>query len=241
MSIDTELIVQILMRSPQGLTPFEILDHLINEPQYQGFTKSSIFSKLLPKLNELRDLQTLVHVSPRWLLIESTEDVCEPDVLVESSSQSDCLDNSEPFQDLEPSIDESTQFNEERTILSEIKLLPKLVEVESISSLVRDNSTQVKNSNDETLSENILFLPFDSPIEILKLSRKSYNCLINRSNIKTVGELQELSDAELMDIRDFGQKSLDEVKIALSKFQLMICYFRFVQSHHYPYVNLLGT
>ena len=96
MSIDTELIVQILKRSPQGLTPFEILDHLINEPQYQGFSKPSIFSKLLPKLNELRDSQTLVHVSPRWLLIESTEDaedVCEPDVLVESSSQFDCIDN----------------------------------------------------------------------------------------------------------------------------------------------------
>ena len=47
MSIDTELIVQILKRSPQGLTPFEILDHLINEPQYQGFSKPSIFSKRL--------------------------------------------------------------------------------------------------------------------------------------------------------------------------------------------------
>ena len=45
--------------------------------------------------------------------------------------------------------------------------------------------------------------------------------MINRSNIKTVGELQELSDAELMDIRDFGQKSLDEVKIALSKIKLI--------------------
>ena len=41
MSIDTELIVQILKRSPQGLTPFEILDHLINEQSTIIFHKDS--------------------------------------------------------------------------------------------------------------------------------------------------------------------------------------------------------
>lgn len=185
MSIDTELIVQILKRSPQGLTPFEILDHLINEPQYQGFSKPSIFSKLLPKLNELRDSQTLVHVSPRWLLIESTEDVCEPDVLVESSSQSDCLDNPEPSQDLELSIDESMQFN----------------------------------SANQTLSDDVLVVFSDWPIEVLKLSVRTYNCL-KIKNINTIRELQNYSDIDLMNIRNFGQKSLDELKMVLSKVEI---------------------
>jgi DNA-directed RNA polymerase alpha subunit len=280
MSIDTELIVQILKRSSQGLTPFEILDHLINEPQYQGFSKPSIFSKLLPKLNELRDLQTLVQVSPRWLLIESTEDVCKSDVLVESLSQSDCPDKLEPFQNLEPSIDELTQFNEAdqtlsddafvvfsdspievlklsvrtynclkrknintitelqnysdidlmnikdfgqksldevRTALSKINGYPQLIETELNSFLVKKNLKQLDLSNEETLSDDFLVISLNSPIEVLKLSAKTYRCLKYLSDIKTVGDLQELSDTELMNIRNFGQKSLDEVKLVLSK------------------------
>lgn len=189
MSIDTELIVQILKRSPQGLTPFEILDHLINEPQYQGFSKPSIFSKLLPKLNELRDLQTLVHVSPRWLLMESTDDICEPDVLVEPS-QSDCLDNPEKSKHIHITVDELQH-----------------------SSLDTDKSIHLN------LSDDFLVLPYDAPIEVLELSVRAYNSLV-RSNIDTVAQLQDWSDFDLMNIRNFGQNSLDEVKTVLSKIKL---------------------
>jgi len=48
-------------------------------------------------------------------------------------------------------------------------------------------------------------------IEELNLSVRSYNCL-KREGINTVGELVQKSEAELMDIRNFGQKSIDEVK-----------------------------
>src|SRR3978361_1885125 len=45
----------------------------------------------------------------------------------------------------------------------------------------------------------------------LDLPVRSYNCL-RREGINTVGELVARSEMDLMDIRNFGQKSIDEVK-----------------------------
>jgi DNA-directed RNA polymerase subunit alpha len=52
------------------------------------------------------------------------------------------------------------------------------------------------------------------PIEELDLTVRSYNCL-KREGIHTVGELVGRSEADLMDIRNFGAKSIDEVKAKL--------------------------
>ena len=52
------------------------------------------------------------------------------------------------------------------------------------------------------------------PIEDLDLTVRSYNCL-KREGIHTVGELLSRSEADLMDIRNFGSKSIDEVKAKL--------------------------
>ncbi|MGE5763245.1 MAG: DNA-directed RNA polymerase subunit alpha [Mycobacterium leprae] len=49
------------------------------------------------------------------------------------------------------------------------------------------------------------------PIEELNLTVRSYNCL-KREGIHTVGELVGRSEADLLDIRNFGAKSIDEVK-----------------------------
>jgi len=56
-------------------------------------------------------------------------------------------------------------------------------------------------------------------IEELNLSVRSYNCL-KREGINTVGDLRQKSEAELMDIRNFGQKSIDEVKGKLEELGL---------------------
>ncbi|NEE00225.1 DNA-directed RNA polymerase subunit alpha [Phytoactinopolyspora halotolerans] len=53
------------------------------------------------------------------------------------------------------------------------------------------------------------------PIEDLQLTVRSYNCL-KREGIHTVGELVARSEADLLDIRNFGQKSIDEVKAKLA-------------------------
>ncbi len=52
------------------------------------------------------------------------------------------------------------------------------------------------------------------PIEDLELTVRSYNCL-KREGIHTVGELVSRSEADLLDIRNFGAKSIDEVKAKL--------------------------
>ena len=56
---------------------------------------------------------------------------------------------------------------------------------------------------------------FSMPIEELDLTVRSYNCL-KREGIHTVGELVGRSEADLLDIRNFGSKSIDEVKIKLA-------------------------
>ncbi len=52
------------------------------------------------------------------------------------------------------------------------------------------------------------------PVEDLDLTVRSYNCL-KREGIHTVGELVSRSEADLLDIRNFGAKSIDEVKAKL--------------------------
>ena len=58
-----------------------------------------------------------------------------------------------------------------------------------------------------------------TPIEALDLTVRSYNCL-KREGIHTVGELITRSEADLMDIRNFGAKSIDEVKEKLASLGL---------------------
>ncbi len=57
------------------------------------------------------------------------------------------------------------------------------------------------------------------PIEDLDLTVRSYNCL-KREGIHTVGELVGRSEADLLDIRNFGAKSIDEVKAKLHEMGL---------------------
>jgi len=59
------------------------------------------------------------------------------------------------------------------------------------------------------------------PIEDLELTVRSYNCL-KREGIHTVGELLSRSEADLMDIRNFGSKSIDEVKAKLQSMGMQL-------------------
>ena len=59
------------------------------------------------------------------------------------------------------------------------------------------------------------------PVEDLQLTVRSYNCL-KREGIHTVGELVARSEADLLDIRNFGAKSIDEVKAKLVEMGLSL-------------------
>ncbi|MDP4014676.1 MAG: DNA-directed RNA polymerase subunit alpha [Candidatus Nanopelagicales bacterium] len=58
-------------------------------------------------------------------------------------------------------------------------------------------------------------------IDALALSVRSHNCL-KREGIATVGELILRSEADLLDIRNFGSKSIDEVKVRLYELGLSL-------------------
>jgi len=59
------------------------------------------------------------------------------------------------------------------------------------------------------------------PVEDLNLTVRSYNCL-KREGIHTVGELLSRSEQDLLDIRNFGSKSIDEVKAKLAEMALSL-------------------
>ena len=59
------------------------------------------------------------------------------------------------------------------------------------------------------------------PVEDLQLTVRSYNCL-KREGIHTVGELISRSEQDLLDIRNFGAKSIDEVKAKLAEMGLSL-------------------
>jgi DNA-directed RNA polymerase subunit alpha len=59
----------------------------------------------------------------------------------------------------------------------------------------------------------------DTPIEELDLSVRSYNCL-KRQGVNTIGQLTECSEQDLLNIRNFGAKSIEEVKDKLQQMSL---------------------
>jgi DNA-directed RNA polymerase subunit alpha len=52
-------------------------------------------------------------------------------------------------------------------------------------------------------------------VEELELSVRSYNCLKN-ANIQTIGDLVQRTEAEMLRTKNFGRKSLNEIKELLT-------------------------
>jgi DNA-directed RNA polymerase subunit alpha len=57
---------------------------------------------------------------------------------------------------------------------------------------------------------------WDVPVETLNLSVRSYNCL-KRAGISKVSELLDMTEDNIIKMRNFGRKSLDEIKQVLSE------------------------
>jgi DNA-directed RNA polymerase subunit alpha len=86
--------------------------------------------------------------------------------------------------------------------------------VQLFSDLAEAASVSVGPAEDEDQPSD-----YAITVEDLNLSVRSYNCL-KREGINTVGDLVQKSESELMDIRNFGQKSIDEVKAKLEELGL---------------------
>jgi DNA-directed RNA polymerase subunit alpha len=77
-------------------------------------------------------------------------------------------------------------------------------------SLFIDFSTEEKPVPTAPASE------WDVPVETLNLSVRSFNCL-KRAGISKVSELLDMTEDEIFKMRNFGKKSLDEIKQVLDE------------------------
>ncbi len=72
-----------------------------------------------------------------------------------------------------------------------------------------EEKPQIKNEN------------LNRSVEELELSVRSYNCLKN-ANIQTIGELVQKTEAEMLKTKNFGRKSLNEIKEILASMGLSL-------------------
>jgi len=86
-------------------------------------------------------------------------------------------------------------------------LFELLADLDDYDALELDEIVQAEASGQEHL---------DLPIEALDLSERPRNCL-RRAQIQTVGELVEKTEDDLLNITNFGQKSLEEVVAKLDE------------------------
>ncbi|MGE0200392.1 MAG: DNA-directed RNA polymerase subunit alpha [Candidatus Melainabacteria bacterium] len=109
------------------------------------------------------------------------------------------------------SIDVSTALSEAANLLIE-----HLVPVASLSgaptTFVSMAQTEERRVADDTDAPNI-------SIEDLELSVRAFNCL-KRANINSISELLQKSEHDLLNIKNFGKKSSDEVVERLRAFGL---------------------
>jgi DNA-directed RNA polymerase subunit alpha len=78
---------------------------------------------------------------------------------------------------------------------------------------------------------------YDMPIEELDLTVRAYNCL-KRSGITKVGQILTMSEEDLLAVRNFGEKSLNELKDSLKERGLLPTP---AQLEHFTESNLNGS
>ena len=97
------------------------------------------------------------------------------------------------------------------------------------SKLIKDHLTIFVNFEeeiavDETVTEterDAIVEHLNRSVDELELSVRSYNCLKN-ADIKTIGELVTKSEAEMLKTKNFGRKSLNEIKEILGTMGLSL-------------------
>jgi len=76
------------------------------------------------------------------------------------------------------------------------------INFEEVPEAVEEPSERIQSQLNEILNRSV---------EELELSVRSYNCLKN-ANIQTIGDLVQRTEAEMLRTKNFGRKSLNEIK-----------------------------
>jgi DNA-directed RNA polymerase subunit alpha len=101
--------------------------------------------------------------------------------------------------------------------------------VGTAAKLLRDHLTIFVNVEDEgaadeggiEIERDALAEHLNRSVDELELSVRSYNCLKN-ADIKTIGELIQKTEAEMLKTKNFGRKSLNEIKEILGNMGLSL-------------------
>lgn len=78
----------------------------------------------------------------------------------------------------------------------------------------KEEATQVSSAEDQELLERL-----SRSVNELELSVRAENCL-NNANIRVLGELVQKTESEMLKYRNFGKKSLEEIKVKLAALDL---------------------
>ena len=84
------------------------------------------------------------------------------------------------------------------------------INFEELPEAAEEPAERAMNQMNEVLNRSV---------EELELSVRSYNCLKN-ANIQTIGDLVQKTEAEMLRTKNFGRKSLNEIKEILSNLGL---------------------
>lgn len=109
------------------------------------------------------------------------------------------------------SVSPSNALRDSANILK--KSLAIFVQEEDEENQATNNNVTASNTN----SGDIL----EQPLSILELSTRASNAL-KRADIKTIGELMELSDKKINSFKNFGDKSMEEIKTKLAAIGLSL-------------------
>jgi DNA-directed RNA polymerase subunit alpha len=109
------------------------------------------------------------------------------------------------------SIDVSSALSQAANLL--IEHLVPIASLSGIPTVVSQSQTEAE-PKEEVQTPNIT-------IEDLELSVRAFNCL-KRANINTIAELLTKSESDLLNIKNFGKKSSDEVIERLQAFSLSL-------------------
>lgn len=118
-------------------------------------------------------------------------------------------------------VAQDAKSNEQESLILEVqtngsltptKALSKAaMALETLFSSFKNINTNTKTAVIEEESRGIQQLELENTmIEELELSVRAYNCL-KRANISTLGDLLKYSQEELLEFKNFGKKSADEV------------------------------
>jgi DNA-directed RNA polymerase subunit alpha len=86
---------------------------------------------------------------------------------------------------------------------------------------VQERTTTDEAPSTPNVDDPELMRMLSRPVDELELSVRAANSL-KHANIRTIGELVSLTEADMMEFRNFGKKSLDEIKSILETLNLSL-------------------